>query len=116
MEMIEKKELITKDTLFVKDEEGQMILAPNAIETIREIELQVKKLNMMHKKYKEVLLDGMESYGIRKIDTDDLLITYIEPTERVGIDQEKLWKEYRNVAFKCQKETPVKASIRITPR
>jgi len=116
MDLIEKKELITKDSLFIKDENGQMIVDPNALDIIREIEVQVKKLNKKHKKYKEVLLEGMESYGIKKVDTDDLLISYIEPTERYAIDQDKLWKEYKDVAFKCQKEIPVKASIRITPR
>ena len=67
---MEKKELITKDSLFIESEDGQMVVAPTALEIIREIEVTIKSLNKRYKKYKDVLLDGMESYGIEKVDTD----------------------------------------------
>lgn len=110
------KELITKDSLFIKNADGEMVLAPNAIERVHDIEVQKKALEKEYKKYKAALLDGMEAYGLKKVDTDDLLITYVEPTERISLDQERLWAEHKDIAFECQKFTPVKASVRITVR
>lgn len=110
------KELITKDTLFIQNKDGEMILDPNALELIRSIEVEKKKLEKQYKKYKAALLDGMEAYGLEKVDTEDLLITYVAPTERCSIDTEKLWDEYKDVAFKCQKVSPVNSSVRITVR
>lgn len=109
-------ELITKNSIFVKGEDGNMIIAPHAIERIHDIEVQKKALDKEYKKFKAALLDGMESYGLKKVDTEDLLVTYVEETERYTIDTKKLWDEYKDIAFKCEKCSPVKASVRITVR
>jgi len=109
-------ELITKEYVFTTDESGNIIVSPEAIKSIREIETGMKAFKKTYDKYKKILLDGMEEYGIKKVDTDDLLITYCEPTERITIDNEKLWAEHKSVAFECQKFVPVKASIRVTVR
>ena len=109
-------ELITKEMLFIKNDDGQMVLSPNAIEEIHGMEVTMKEMNKTYKKYKAALLAGMEAYGLKKVDTEDLLVTYIEPTERYSIDTDKLWKEYKDIAFKCEKCSPVKPSIRITVR
>ena len=110
------KELITKNSIFVKNENGEMIVAPSAIERIRDIEIQKKKLTKDYDKYRKFLKEGMEEYGIKKVDTDDILITYTEPYEKTVLDTNKLWKEYKDIAFKCQKDSEVKASVRITVR
>ena len=110
------KEIIPKNEMFMRDESGEMVLAPNAIETLHDMEVRRKTLDKEMKKVKETLLNGMEEYGIKKVETDDLLITYVEPQERVTIDNQKLWDEYKSIAFKCQKITPVKSSVRITTR
>lgn len=109
-------DIITYDKLFVKGEDGQMVLSQNAIDSIRNTEIIMKKLKKDYDKYKKAVLEGMEAYGLKKVDTDDLLVTYVEPTERISIDQDKLWKEYKDVAFDCQKFSPVKSSVRITVR
>jgi len=109
-------QLISRSTVFVKGEDGDMIVAPSAIERIRDIEVLKKSLDKEYKKFKEVLIDGMEEYDIKKVDTDDLLITYCEPTERVSIDTKKLYAEYPDAAFACERDSAVKASVRITVR
>ena len=109
-------ELITKNSIFVKDDDGNMIIAPHAIERIHDIEVQKKALDKEYKKFKSALLDGMETYGLKKVDTDDLLVTYVEETERLDIDRDRLWAEHKDIAFECQKFTKVKASVRITVR
>ena len=108
--------LITKEMLFIKNDEGQMVLAPSAVEDIHDIEVAIKEMNKTYKKYKAALLAGMEAYGLKKCETDDLLVTYVEPTERIDIDRDRLWAEHKDIAFECQKFTPVKSSIRITVR
>ena len=110
------KELITKESLFVKGEDGQMILSEDAIDSIISIETEKKKIDKQYKKYREALLAGMEAYGLTKFESDDLLVTYVEPTERIGIDQKKLYKEYPSAAFACEKESAVKSSVRVTVR
>lgn len=110
------KELITKESLFVKGEDGQMILSQDAIDSIRNTEIIMKKMKKDYEKYKKAVLEGMEAYGLKKVETDELLVTYVEPTERIGIDNDKLWSEYADIAFKCQKFSKVKASVRITVR
>lgn len=109
-------EVISKNTIFIKNENGNMVVAPSAISRIREIEVQKKALEKEYKKFKAVLLEGMEENGLTKVDTEDLLISYVEPTERLVIDSDRLWKEHKDIAFECQKFTPVKASVRITVR
>lgn len=109
-------ELITKNELFVMDDSGAMVINPEALPVIRQIQVEYKELDKKYKKFKKLLLDGMEEYGIKKVDTEDLLVTYIEPNTQTKMDTDRLWAEYKDVAFICQKEVPVKSSVKITPR
>ncbi len=110
------KELITKDYVFITNEQGEVVISPEAIQAIHDIEVAKKSLDKTFSQYKKVLLEGMREYGIKKVDTDDVLITYVEPTERITIDNDMLWSEYKDVAFKCQKFTPVSDSVRVKVR
>lgn len=111
-------ELITKGEIFMMNENGEMIVRPEAMVTIRDIEARFKAAERQYKKFKKTLLEGMEEYGIKKIesDTEDLLVTYVEPKEQIKIDNDRLWAEHKDIAFECQKVVPVKGSIRITVR
>lgn len=109
-------EIIRKEEMFVKNEDGDMVVADNALAMLRNMEEQRKAFDKQYSKVKSVLLDGMEEYGIKKVETDDLRITYIEETERYSIDTKMLWAKYKDVAFKCEKSSKVKASVRIALR
>lgn len=111
-------ELMTKAEIFTMNDAGEMIVRPDAMVAIRDIEARFKAAESQYKKFKKTLLDGMEEYGIKKIEsaTEDLLVTYVEPTEQVRIDKDKLWADHADIAFECQKVVPVKSSIRITVR
>lgn len=109
-------ELITKNEVFVKGEDGNMVISEDAIMKIRSIEQQRKEFDKQYKKFKAMLKDGMEEYGVKKADTDDLLITYVEPTERYTIDTKKLWAEYKEAALACEKVSDVSGSVKITIR
>lgn len=109
-------ELITKSEVFIPDGEGNMIVSPEAILKIREIHVTYKEIDKQYKKLTKMLLEGMEENGIKKVDNEDLLITYKEPSEQLRMDNDKLWKEHKDVAFACQKFVPVKSSITIKAR
>jgi signal transduction histidine kinase len=100
------------------EKDGELQIAQSTIDRICEIEKQKKALDKEYKQFKSALLDAMEEHGIKQFTSEDdsLKITYVEPTERISIDTDKLWSEHQNVAFECQKFTPVKASVRITVR
>lgn len=111
-------DLITKSEIFMMNENGEMIVRPEAMSAIRDIEYQFKTFEKKYKKFKKILLEGMEEYGIKKIESEDedLLVTYVEPKEQIRIDNDRLWAEHKDIAFECQKFVPVKGSIRITVR
>jgi signal transduction histidine kinase len=100
------------------EKDGELQIAQSTIDRICEIEKQKKALDKEYKQFKSALLDAMEEHGIKKLENEEsgLKITYVEPTERISIDTDKLWSEYQNVAFECQKFAPVKASVRIAVR
>lgn len=110
------KELIKKSEIFIPDEDGNMIVSPEAALKIREVHVNFKELEKQYKKMKDVVLKGMEEFGIKKVDTEDVLITYVEEGEQIKMDNDRLWKEHKDIAFECQKVVPVKSSIRITAR
>ena len=102
--------------LLVMNENDELIVNPSIREEIVRIENAKKELDRQYKEYKEALLEAMEQNGIKKFESDEIVITYVEPTERFGIDTKKLWKDYKKVALECETLTPVKASIRIKVR
>ena len=109
-------QIAKKEDMFIMNDDGEMVVAPTAIEFIHDMEERKKQTDKDYNEIKSMLLEGMEEYGIKKVDTDDILITYIEPTERYSIDTKKLWAEYKDVAFKCERASKVKSSVRITLR
>ena len=73
----------------------------------------MEQLESEKKTLQAQLLDGMELYGIKKIENDQFTVTYIEPTTRVSVDQKKLKEQFEEVYLECVKESSVKASVRI---
>ena len=55
----------------------------------------------------------MEEKGIIKIETDDLIINYIAPTDRETLDSKSLRQDHPQLYDAYIKMTPVKSSIRI---
>ena len=76
----------------------------------------IKNINEMQKRadiIKETLLKGMEENGIYKIETDDILITYVAPTTRESFDSKTLRAEMPEVYDAYIKISPVAASVRV---
>ena len=98
---------------IVKLENGEYGLVKDAVDTIINIEKEIKRLKECQDNYKTTLLEKMEEYNIAKIDIPELTITKKAPTQRETFDSKTfkatnpdLYDEY--VTF-----TDVKGSITI---
>ena len=70
------------------------------------------------KAIREQMLSLFEKQGIKSWESPSgkIKVTYVEPTDRVGVDSAKLKKEYPQVFSDCQKLTKVKSQIRVKVR
>lgn len=105
-------EIKTNDVIIL-GQEGELSVNPNAVEMILHFEESMKNIKDQYSQYRQALLKAMKENGIKKIETPEMTISYIEPDIRFIPDNDKLWKEYKDIAFKCQKESKVKESVRI---
>lgn len=80
---------------------------------IAEFERQLKELKEKEDELKLNILNEMEEKGIIKIETDDLIINYIAPTDRETFDSKSLRQDHPQLYDAYIKMTPVKSSIRI---
>lgn len=74
---------------------------------------EIKALKEQEKRLNEALLAEMEAKGIVKVETDEILINYIAPTERETLDTKSLRSELPDIYDAYVRMNPVKASVRI---
>ena len=98
---------------MVKLENGEYGLVSDAINTIVEIEKQIKDLKSLQDSYKEKLLKEMEENNVLKIDTEELSISYVAPSTRETLDSKKLKEDLPDIYDLYVKFTDVKSSLRI---
>ena len=102
------------DLITVTD--GNAVLSVEMASKIAEFEKAMKTIKEQEEALKTALLEEMEAKGILKIDTGDLLINYIAPTDRETFDSKALQKDDPDLYDKYIRMTQVKASIRIKVR
>ena len=96
---------------IVKYEDGH--LSQDTLTSIKIIEEQLKWWGDLQKQYKQELLSAMELFNVKSIDNDVMKITYIESSEVVTLDQNKLKTEHEGVYLQCQKVSQRNSSLRI---
>ena len=89
------------------------VLDPVVSQQIADFERQAKVIKEKEDKLKQAILNEMENKNIIKIETDNLLINYIAPSERETLDSKKFKEELPQVFNEYVKFTPVKSSIRL---
>ena len=89
------------------------LLNPEISDKIAEFERSIKKLKEQEDLLKQSILEEMEAKGIVKIENDDLLISYVAPTDRETFDSKKLREDNPDLYDEYIKITKVKSSIRI---
>lgn len=80
---------------------------------IAEFERMAKEIKAKEDELKKAILAEMESKDLIKLDTDELSITYVAPTEREALDTKTLREELPDIYDAYVKISPVKSSIRI---
>lgn len=89
------------------------LLTKEAIQEVAELERQLTEAQKAEKEIKEMLLEAMKNAGIKKIDTPEILITYVEPTDRERFDSKKFRADNPDLYDEYVTMSKVKESIRI---
>lgn len=83
------------------------------IKAIANLMIQKKQIEDQEKEMRVQLIKTMESYDVKKFESDNVIFTYIAPTVRNSIDSAKLKKEMPDVAAKYIKTSNVSAFVKI---
>ena len=103
---------------LVKVEEGQLIIAKEVVNKIKELEKKKKQLDEIQKTYKEKILEVMENNNIKSFETNDktLKITRTEGGITSIFDSSRFSKEHHDLYVEYLKDSTMKSSLRITVR
>ena len=93
--------------------EGTAVLAEEAVAKIVEFERMAKQIKEAEDKLKAAILKEMEEKNIQSIDSDELKISYVAPTQRETFDTKAFKEDFADLYDEYVKIAPVKASIRI---
>ena len=116
LECERKGEIYKPRTLMVPSE--LLAAAEQAERAVKVAEAAKKEAEANANEIRAQLIAAMEAQGIKSFETADksMLITYVAPSVRQGLDGELLKKEHPELVQKYVKTSTVKASVRITVR
>ncbi len=98
---------------LIKIENEVAVLDRETSIKIAEFEKAIKELKDKEDELKQSILNEMESKNIIKLETDDLMINYIAPSEREKLDSKRLREEQPDLYDEYVNLSPVKSSIRL---
>ncbi len=98
---------------LIKIENEIAILDPEVSEKIVEFEKQAKLIKEQEDNLKKAILEEMEQNQILKLDTPEILISYVAPSDRETFDSKTFKEDHQDLYDDYIKMTPVKSSIRI---
>lgn len=98
---------------LIKVENDLTLLDPEVSNKIAEFERKIKELKEQEDRLKENILKEMEAKNIIKVESDNLMISYIAPTDRETFDSKLFKEEHQDLYDEYIKMTPVKSCIRI---
>ena len=98
---------------LIKIENETAILNLETSKQIAEFERSIKEIKEKEDELKQLILEEMESKELLGIETDDLKISYVAPTDRETFDSKRFREDYSSLYDDYVKLTPVKSSIRI---
>lgn len=98
---------------LIKWENELAILDPEVSKTIAEFERQMKEIKEKEDNLKKAILEEMEQNQIVKMETPDLLISYVASTDRETFDSKTFRADHQDLYDEYVSMTPVKSSIRI---
>ena len=93
--------------------EAGALLDPETAQRIADFERKVKEIKRAEDELKNGILEEMQEKKISKIETDELLITYVAATDRQTFDTKTFRNDYPDLHDEYIKISPVKESVRI---
>ena len=94
-------------------EQNTALLNPEVSSKLAEFERLAKDIKAKEDELKQRILAEMETNGILKIETDELMINYIAPSNRETFDSKAFRKDNPDLYDEYIKISPVSASVRI---
>lgn len=98
--------------LFTSEQQALEVQA-RIIKETGYLQEQLKELQATNAKVREAIKEAMEATGTKKFENENIVLTYIAPSERVGVDLDKFRTHHPDLAEKFKKITSVKSSVRI---
>lgn len=79
---------------LIKYENNELMIAPEASLLLANLEKQKKEIEAQEEAIRTKLREAMEQYSVKKIDTPDVTITYVEGTDKEYFDKKKFQKDH----------------------
>ena len=98
---------------YIQVIEDGAILTGTTTDLIIDIDRQEKAIKKAKEEVWSALKEEMEKKGVKKIESDELLINYIASTDRETFDKKAFQKEHADLYDEYVEMKPVKASIRV---
>lgn len=99
------------DLITIKD--GNALLDVETSAKIAEFERKMKEIKEAEDALKQGILKEMEQKGILKVETGEMTISYVAPTDRETFDSKRFKFDHPDMFDEYVKLTPVKSSVRI---
>ena len=93
--------------------DGVALLNADTSAKIAEFERKMKEIKEAEETLKQNILDEMSKKNILKIETEEMVISYIAPSDRETFDSKRFRAEHADLFDEYVKLTPVKASVRV---
>ena len=93
--------------------DGVALLNAETSAKIAEFERKMKEIKEAEDALKQNILDEMSKKNILKIETEEMTISYIAPSDRETFDSKRFRAEHADLFDEYVKLSPVKASVRL---
>lgn len=98
---------------LIRMDGGNAVISAKTVDKIIGLQTAIQRLKEQEETLKQELLEAMKANGVLKIDSEELIVTYIAPTYRETLDSKALKAKQPDIYDAFIKMTPVKESIRI---
>lgn len=110
-DLVDDEGELMEELIVVENHEGKLL--PQTNNQLVMLENQIKQLTETRDKLRALIKDEMEKYGIYKLESDEVSITYIDETERETFDSKTFKKEHPGIYGEYVKKSKVASSVRI---
>lgn len=104
-----------KDLVIQLVENNQQIasIEKQISERIAEFQNNLAAARERDAELRDAIKNAAEKSGVFNYEDESIKITYVKPSQRTGVDLDKLRTFYPDAAKECEKITNVKSSVRI---